>query len=235
MKHKLIFAAILLFGLFSIVSADFDFFTDYGSSSLRSISLRQGWNLETIYTVKEIRSIAFDLQKPPEDISAVFMYDRYEGEYFRLYPEPEREKFQKFLNSVGDPDKGGDVGEFGALVNASAWIYSEKDQRIEYPSISVSHKSVNIRPGWNFLSVTPEYIGKTLNELKGSCDFTKMYSYSPDGGGTRWVDMLNDTNFFNDETFDESAVGAGFIVKVTNNCKMGSAEASIPAVPPLPN
>ena len=46
--------------------------------------------------------------------------------------------------------------------------------------------------------------------------------------------MLNDANLFSNEKFDASSVGAGFVVKVTNNCKMGLT-ASIPTVPPLPN
>ncbi|MES3032286.1 MAG: hypothetical protein V4699_03550 [Patescibacteria group bacterium] len=239
MKCKSIFVAILLLGLVTVVSAETS--SDYGGS--RSIRLREGWNLATIYAIP-IEDIFKKAEYPESSaavdlysgIGAIFFYDRYNSEYIRMYPEPESVKISQLLKNVGDPEKGGDTGEYGAVVNSSVWIYSEKDQTLNYNAVDgpLQHKYVNIQSGWNFLSVTPEYIGKTLNQLKGSCNFMKIYSYSRDGGRSSWVDMLNDTNFFNNEKFDESSVGAGFVIKVTNSCKMGTT-ASVPTVPSFPN
>src|SRR3989338_6907212 len=146
MKYKLIFVAILLFGAFGVASAEIS--DDYGGS--RSIRLREGWNLVTAYTVDLDALGRSDIEL--KDIRAVFIYDRYSGEYIRVFPQLEEEKIKKWFASVGDPEKGGDIGEYGGFVNMSAWVYSEKDQTVKYYSVDgpLPHKYVNIRPGWNF-------------------------------------------------------------------------------------
>jgi len=97
------------------------------------------------------------------------------------------------------------------ITSQSAWVYSTKKGTIKYEYTVLKLENIELNPGWNFMTLTPEMVGKSLMELKGTCNIEKAYGFEP----TRkeWNDLL-------DEKLPEEATGAGFIIKVTNTCRL---------------
>jgi len=85
--------------------------------------------------------------------------------------------------------------------------------------------------GWNFLSLTPEYNGKSFSEIKGTCQIESIYCHDTHelSGGASW-DLIAQ-----DETLSSAVAGKGIIIKVANNCKLGSGSTGVGEIPQLPN
>lgn len=86
----------------------------------------------------------------------------------------------------------------------------------------VSQYNWKLAKGWNFFTVLPEMEGKTLDDMRGSCEVKSAYGY--DSFSNRWVNL-------NRIEFSHEAVGYGFVMKVADECVLGSS-AALP--PPLP-
>ena len=94
--------------------------------------------------------------------------------------------------------------------------------------------AIKLSRGWNFITITPNMIGQTLNEMKGTCDWTGIYAYEKEAGQVQWLDLLNNPNFVDKEDFTRRMVGMGLVIKVSEDCQMGPTEGSIMAPPPIP-
>ena len=110
------------------------------------------------------------------------------------------------------------------IMSQPAWVYSNKDGilKFEYPVLILSE--IELERGWNFMTMTPEMVGKTIMELKGTCTIEKAFGWEPDSQS--WNDLL-------DERLPEEATGVGFVIKVSNICRLGTT-ASSNDIPELP-
>jgi len=72
-------------------------------------------------------------------------------------------------------------------------------------------------------------IGKSLNDINGNCNIQKAYFWSFEN--QMWSDMIN-SGF---SIFQNSQTGFGFVIKVSDNCKLGTSEDIIPSLPNLPD
>ncbi len=110
------------------------------------------------------------------------------------------------------------------ITSQSAWVYSTKKGTIVYEYTVLKLENIELNAGWNFMTMTPEMIGKNFMDLKGTCNIEKAYGWEP--VRKEWNNLL-------DEQLPEDATGAGFIVKVTNSCKLENTGSSSD-VPQLP-
>ncbi len=97
------------------------------------------------------------------------------------------------------------------ITSQSAWVYSTKKGTIVYEYTKLKLENIELNSGWNFMTLTPEMVGKNILELKGDCNIEKVFGWEPDR--KTWNDLL-------DEQLPEEATGAGFIIKVSNSCKL---------------
>ena len=126
-------------------------------------------------------------------------------------------------------------------MNTAFWVYSEKGALSEYwlAEEIVLLKDRPIYKGWNFIGITPDMTidinsagpgdeeKYTFSAMKGNCDIQKVYFF--DNEHQKWIEYPLT------EELDKSLIGFGAIVKVSDNCKMGSPESSVTIPPTIPN
>lgn len=179
----------------------------------------KGWNLVSgLYRPDQLSGGAI----ASRDILAIFTFVPETQQYVRLYPKPEMEK----LKVMGDYDD--------RLDYMAQWVYSIKQGAAEYmiEREEISLGQWEVLPGWNFIGlVFPEMLGKHPNEIRGSCRWTKAYTWASEGGRTQWINVS--TDWETDEPISEQHIGLGFVIKVPAACKLG-IEATVPSLPSLP-
>lgn len=157
------------------------------------------------------------------DIKVIYAFIPTIQEYARVYPNPEQSK----LNLMDDDE----------LTQTAFWIYSSKTidgdlngvpHATEYwlDNLPSKLEETKLYKGWNFFANTYEVVGKSFNEIKGNCNIETVYGWDPED--QKWVGFSLDEDFFRE------IMGLGFVVKVSNNCKLGTSEGSVPSVPNLP-
>ncbi len=144
------FAIILASAVF--VLADYDEADEYRTS----ITLEKGWNLVSIYAVPDaLEGNLAEWNKKrldDRDLGGIFIYDKYNDRYIQTYPNYDTEKMSLFAaNLQNDPLKK----EFWAWTASSMWVYSNKKQVADYSTNDgpAPINLINLKSGWNFLSV----------------------------------------------------------------------------------
>ncbi len=173
----------------------------------------KGWNL-----VQGVLSPDW-IQTNRESIKAIYAFNPITKEYVRFYPNPEDNKI------------GGSNYQWESLASIGAlWIYSDKEFSSKYWKFSdFPLDSTTLFAGWNFVSITDEMTGKYLQDIKGSCDITKVVAWLPNT--QEWDSKSGFLNlYFNDRSLE----GKGIVVKVSSDCKLGSSDLTPPAIPGLP-
>ncbi len=149
----------------------------------------------------------------------VFGYDSINKRYVRL---------DELTNLYLTPAKG------GYLVNTpvnSFWLRSTEDCSItmDFGTSAgtfkmlgeISKNGYKLIKGWNFFIVLPEMEGKTLEDIKGSCEIKRAYAY--DQFSRKWTNLEG-------VSFSRSTVSYGFVMKVKDDCVLG--ESSVIGLPP---
>ncbi|MBI2110119.1 hypothetical protein HYT58_03035 [Candidatus Woesearchaeota archaeon] len=193
-----------------------------------STKLSKGWNLVTIYVFDDDAIFETCGSSPPlrdVGINAVFFYDKYEKEYIRLYPNCELGKLEKFFDRMGDPENGGDLGEYGSFTNSALWVHSNKERDFSFTTLDgpLPIEMINLQNKWNFLTVTSDIVGKSLDEISGNCDVKKATYW--DSKTQNWKGINNN------KKFDNELLWKGFVVKVADDCKLGTKVTAIPELP----
>ena len=232
---KLILASILmmiLVGIIGVVFADFDEGLEY---KYQEVSLEKGWNLVSIYSIRQgadIDQSNWDREQiKKQNIKAIFFYDPYNKEYIRTYPDIEKDKLQEFVEKI-DPEGGGDIDAYWRFTSSSMWVYSNERQTVSFGTTDgpAPINYITLKSGWNFLTITPEMTDKSLKDIEGSCSITKAYLW--DAQNQQWgtiFNLLDDRNILK----NEGGLWNGLIVKVPNDCTLGSASGRV-SPPELP-
>ncbi len=223
-KHLLPIALILVVGFVVLVSA-----ADPGVPSLPddiqqevndvgiSIHLNEGWNLIGMYTLDDSLNELVE----NEIVEYVYIFDNVNKDYVRLTPKRESGKLGSILGSGTKP---------GYFLNAGVWVYLREDYDFFPTSIDdpASIDVLELTRGWNLFSVTPDMVGKSLNDIKGDCNIEKAYLW--DSENQQWGTIFN---FMNDRDVldNEAGVGNGLVLKVSGNCKLSGASTVPPALP----
>ncbi|MBU0957729.1 MAG: hypothetical protein KKF56_02865 [Nanoarchaeota archaeon] len=208
----------ILFGAFGILVVSILGFV-IASQIEMNISLDKGWNL--IYGFGNPSQLSGGDEIGEENIKAIYGFNPIIQEYIRMYPNPENDK----IDVIGD--------EY--LEKTAMWVYSDVSVSTEYRAQEpLPLSELKLYAGWNFVAITPEMKGKTFNELKGNCDFTKVYHF--ESLVQEWSPNLVNDNSMDEELTDDS-VGLGILIKVTSDCKLGTSGNSVgpPGLPGTSN
>ena len=100
------------------------------------------------------------------------------------------------------------------IISQPAWVYSNKRGLLKTESASIKLSQNPLQAGWNFVTITPEFDGKTWNQIKEGCNLISAYVY--DAESQKWVDLQS---IYGSGTFGEAVEqGQGIVVKVSNSC-----------------
>lgn len=180
-----------------------------------SIELEEGWNLASngMFAVYPLDTSDIKIN----NIVAIFYYNPKLKQYRQLHPNREAGTNELY-----------DISENYV---PAAWIYSKRKGTLTFETddiVKVSERK--LKAGWNFLSITPTFMGNSLNDLKGTCDIQRAYVW-----WNEKQEWKNVSDGLNEEFYEGAAsgrLGEGIVVKVSENCRLGSTVAPIP--PSLP-
>ena len=188
------------------------------------IEMVKGWNLIVASPLygNNANTITSDSEIKQENIKAIFYYFRHESRYLEIYPNST--DMDDYLHNIQ-----GKIDEVFYFVQTPIWIYSNKDgilkyTRNEFPTIDLPA----LTQGWNFVTISPAMEGKTLSDIKGNCNVTGAYNF----GKVNTADSASSWIPVQDNVFSSDVLGQGMVIKVSNDCALGS---SLPVVnPPIP-
>lgn len=91
------------------------------------------------------------------------------------------------------------------------WIYSYENCEI---SVKVSkyatYSGMSIIEGWNMIGTTQDMVGETMNSIKGSCEFEKIYMWNSDS--QNWVKISGNDLI--------EKISNGIVVKASSECNL---------------
>ena len=91
------------------------------------------------------------------------------------------------------------------------WIYSYENCEI---SVKVSkyatYSGMAFIEGWNMVGTTQDMVGETMNSIKGSCDFEKIYRWNSDS--QRWEKITGDDLI--------EKISNGLVIKTSSECNL---------------
>jgi len=198
----------------------------------QEVTLKEGWNLVSVYTLSNYLFILdTELSKYDKDnledlqIKAIFFYDFFEKSYIMSYPQNEVDKILIFKERVNS-----NFDNYGLHANSALWVYSDKRQVISFRTTDgpLMVEDVKMKLGWNFLTITPDMKGKTINQIKGNCDIEKLYSYET--SVQKWSNNLAYDNFMDEELTDDS-IWSGIVIKLNSDCSFGGDSVNPPQIP----
>ncbi len=180
----------------------------------------KGWNL--LFGFANPNQLSGKLEE--SSIKAVYAFIPTIQEYAMVYPDVDHDK----VGLIDDDE----------LLNTAFWVYSSDETGEELNGIMNADEynleeeitligDRNIYKGWNFVGITPEMVGKHLNEIKGNCEIEKAFGWEYDH--QKWQ-LLEDYSKFNKES-----LLTGIVVKVVSNCNLGTLEEEISPPPEIPN
>ncbi len=211
---------IILIVFTSLVSATMNILEEYttGNKYEVEVNIHTGWNIITgFYDVREIKG---DSEIKRDDIKVIWYYSPVQKKYLQMHPNMNDGEFERDFSYYGDD----------SIMTSAKWVYSEKSGLLKYSTIRYDKLDKRkLAQGWNFVSITPEMIGKDIDEIKGDCDVINLYHWSP-----RVQSFINALENFDEMTRNNENAGYGFIMKVSNDCTLGEVSSSITPPPTLP-
>ncbi len=112
------------------------------------------------------------------------------------------------------------------LAKHAFWIYSYDDSELSVKiSRDVSYSELELYNGWNMIPVTEDMVGGYLKDIKGTCDFEKLY---------RWIAKEQKWEKIDEDyVFQQSEINYGIAIKSINYCMLGGG--SIVEPPAMPD
>lgn len=194
----------------------------------KKLKIQKGWNLLNFnYLLRDIGE---------ENLfNRLYLFDSISKEYV-LYSKNNENLIINLDNKMQEFYGSDEI----ALIFNSVWYYSDKEIIVpifdNFKSNEELQEYINyynkdfITSGWNLINVNEMMIGKSLYDLKGTCNIEKAYGWDTSTrNGGYWNNLL-------DENIPEEALGMGFALKVSSNCKLDfTGSSNIPAPPSIPN
>jgi hypothetical protein len=102
------------------------------------------------------------------------------------------------------------------------WVYSYEDCSIGYNVNGYStYSGLDIYKGWNMVGVTKDMVGETIESIKGSCTFEKIYTWNAKTQG--WTEKSEN------DLLEES--GYGILLKANGDCNLKTNTIQPPPFP----
>lgn len=195
----------------------------------QSMELNKGWNLVSTYSIEsDIFDVRGNSQLLSElegkGIKAIFFYDKSNNKYIQIYPNHENKETEvnKMFENI----------EPSQFLNSAFWVYSDKKQVLDFvlhdDSFNIDRSSITA--GWNFIGITPEMSGKTIQEITSQCNMEKAYFWNANVRGQSGWSEINQNN----NRIDTENIWAGFIIKVSSDCILSTGGDSV-TPPTIPN
>jgi len=192
-----------------------------------SINLGEGWNIVAGTIPEEGILVNSDIQL--SDIKAMWYYSPKTQEYIQVYPNQETGKLQQADDDI--------------VLTSAMWVYSKKSGVFRYGTLEDYPPLENrqLFVGYNFLTITEDMTidvntaspeeeeQHTLNNLKGTCNFEKVYHFEQ--SIQEWSPNLANDDFM-DEELNSDIAGLGILVKVSNGCSLGTSNGGSTTAPP---
>ena len=110
------------------------------------------------------------------------------------------------------------------LAKHAFWIYSYDDSELRVKiNRDVSYNELELYNGWNLLPVTEDMVGGYLKDIKGTCEFEKLYRWFAEG--QKWKQIAEEY------VFQQSELNYGIAIKSANYCMLGGGSITPPAMP----
>lgn len=120
------------------------------------------------------------------------------------------------------------------------WIYVENECSIKKNFASGSGEGIDgmkLAQGWNFVTISPWMVGKTISSFLGECELLKFNAW--DSADQQWVipdnqsmaEVAEKINNGEDEPLQEQMIGMAFLWRVSQDCELGETSAQPPALP----
>ncbi len=111
------------------------------------------------------------------------------------------------------------------LAKHAFWIYSYDDSKLRIKiNRNVSYNELELYSGWNLLPVTEDMVGGYLKEIKGTCEFEKLYKWVAKEQSWKKIEE--------DYQFQESEINYGIAIKATDYCRLGGGNIIEPPAMP---
>ncbi len=214
---------MLLVGLVGFVSAKFSNTSSDGYNHDVELYLNPGWNLVLWFDAST--QISEDSEIQLKDIKAQWLFVPEKNKYFQSYPD--KTDLNAYILGASEKSRQ-------SLMFSSAWIYVEKQGKLKFSRSDVpKYNHISLIQGWNFLILTPDMLGKSLNQVGGNCRIEKAYSWNNY--------KLNENGFWEALDLDNKLemklapvedAGLGLIVKITEDCSLGVSSVTPPSIPP---
>ena len=221
-------ALVIILGMSVFVSAIMNPSSDSALSNkidyAVEVPISIGWNI--VVGIPVPASISSNSEIKSENIKAMFYYFRQENKYIPVLGEVEfSNELESYLRNAQEKPE-----EIIYFAQSPVWLYSNKAGKLRYsredfPKFSDSSNTLSLTKGWNFVTITPEMMGKSLSQIKGDCNMQKVFFWS--APANKWF------AFSLSEIIDSEYIGLGLIIKVSSNCQFSSSEGVI-APPILP-
>ena len=225
---KYLMAFGIVFLLFGFSNAIASYNSEEGQTTIK-IPINQGWNLLPTLAAEAVSS-----ESPMDCTWEIFPY-----EYVYLPVQGRTVLVRDHQTTIRNPDNQygewiTDGEELYITPTYSYWVYSLEEgelwlnfneEEFNFRSLSNEAGWYNMKSGWNFAVISPGMERKNIMEMSGTCDILKSYMLEPTTQG--WDD-LSEREFSNDD------VGKSMIIKVSDDCKLGTSLAEIPEMPNFP-
>ena len=111
------------------------------------------------------------------------------------------------------------------LATHAFWIYSYDNSKLRLKvNREVSYNELELYSGWNLVPVTEDMVGGYLEEIKGTCEFEKLY---------KWVAKEQSWKKIEEGyQFQESEINYGIAIKATDYCRLGGGSIIEPPAMP---
>jgi len=182
------------------------------------VNINEGWNL--VYGLARLDQLDEQVSIGKNNIKAIYAFISTTQEYARAYPDPETGKL-----ALIDDDE---------LIQTAFWVYSTKssaDTEYWLDDLPVPLDERPMYSGWNFVGVTPEMVpgpaDTNLKDIKGDCNIEKSYFFNADL--QKWDEVPVEF-----AQLEENSVGTGWVIKVSDNCRLGEPSMAAGQPPALP-
>ena len=192
-----------------------------------TIQIKKGWNLVPAIIFAGTEEANVDITLTGKDMPYIYLYIPDKNKYLLVSKDGfETEEGQSIHQEMASSRDAKLI--YGRL--NGMWIYAKKAGTIKiknYDSLENSLPDVDeyyFEPFWQFAVISPYLKGKTLNEVKNDCVFSKIVKW--DNANQKLVTL--DSNYV---TFTPSEVGSIYAFKSTNSCNFEESSTAPPTLP----
>ncbi len=198
-----------------------------------TFSVKEGWNLVSTDVLEDAMKDKNGFDELLAQGGAVFGLSSIDKKYYG--GSGSWDKINKNLQDLyRSLPRGDECGGDDCVPAFGWWFYSPRsfslsvDFDISRDNLDNYTKAYRLNSGWNLVGITNTFLGKSLTEVRGSCEFVSVYHYE---NGSFRKQMDSDLR----ERMTEDSLGHALAVKVRNDCVFSFDKVvtpkQIPAIP----